>query len=310
MRILGLDIGTTSIGFALVDFDKSRHAGSILRLGVRIFPEARDPDGTPLNQQRRAKRMMRRQLRRRRERRRSLNELLASSDLLPAYGGDQWREVMKLDPYALRAKGLSEPLSPHELGRALYHLSKRRHFKERDLAEIGESETAPESEETRPAKPRGKAKAAPKDGEPNDEAKSTEARKHFVAELKPRGKRLGQTLAARATDAKRRGEHATRAIVEEEFSPPRRRAKGSSRSVARRVVRRRRRGGDLRAAPRVLAQIDAGELPLHAGASRCARKAPGFASSAACWRRSTISPSPAATRGRLTMKNATQFWRR
>ena len=216
MRILGLDIGTTSIGFALVDFDKSRDAGSILRLGVRIFPEARDPDGTPLNQQRRAKRMMRRQLRRRRERRRSLNELLASSDLLPAYGGNQWRDVMKLDPYALRAKGLSEPLTPHELGRALYHLSKRRHFKERDLVEIGESETVPDNEEAAPAKPRGKAKVAPKDGELNDEAKSTEARKHFVAELNASGT-LGQALAARAPDAKRRGEHATRAIVEEEF---------------------------------------------------------------------------------------------
>lgn len=218
MRILGLDIGTTSIGFALVDLDKSRNAGSILRLGVRIFPEARDPDGTPLNQQRRAKRMMRRQLRRRRERRRSLNELLASNDLLPAYGGNQWRDVMKLDPYALRAKGLSEPLTPHELGRALYHLSKRRHFKERDLAEIGESETAPESEEAAPAQLRGKAKATPKDGEANDEAKSIEARKHFVAELKASGQTLGQALAARSPDAKRRGEHATRAIVEEEFT--------------------------------------------------------------------------------------------
>jgi CRISPR-associated endonuclease Csn1 len=217
MRILGLDIGTTSIGFALIDLDKSRAAGSILRLGVRIFPEARDPDGTPLNQQRRAKRMMRRQLRRRRDRRRSLNELLASSDLLPSYGGNQWREVMKLDPYALRAKGLSKRLTPHELGRALYHLSKRRHFKERDLAEIGESESVPEAEEGALAKPRGKAKAAPKDGESNDEAKSTEARKHLVAELKASGQTLGQALAARAPDAKRRGEHATRAIVEEEF---------------------------------------------------------------------------------------------
>ena len=122
-----------------------------------------------------------------------------------------------VDPYALRAKGLSEPLTPHELGRALYHLSKRRHFKERDLVEIGESETAPDNEEAAPAKPRGKAKAAPKDGEPNDETKSTEARKHFVAELNASGQTLGQALAARAPDAKRRGEHATRAIVKEEF---------------------------------------------------------------------------------------------
>ena len=112
MRIFGLDIGTTSIGFAVVDLDERRQSGKILRLGVRIFPEARDPDGTPLNQQRRAKRMMRRQLRRRRERRRSLNELLASAGLLPPFGGDEWRKVMALDPYALRARGLDEPLAP------------------------------------------------------------------------------------------------------------------------------------------------------------------------------------------------------
>ncbi len=185
MRILGLDIGTTSIGFALIDLDTARETGAIVRLGVRIFPEARDPDGTPLNQTRRAKRMMRRQLRRRRERRRSLNEMLSDNGLLPKFGGDDWRAAMGADPYALRAKGLAEALTPHELGRALYHLSKRRHFKERDLAEIGDNEAAPELDETAEAKPGKKAKAAPKIAAPDDEVKSTEARKHMVEELKP-----------------------------------------------------------------------------------------------------------------------------
>lgn len=217
MHILGLDIGTTSIGFALIDLDEARKAGKIVRLGVRIFPEARDPDGTPLNQQRRAKRMMRRQLRRRRERRRSLNELLALTGLLPAYGGDAWRDVMNFDPYALRAKGLTAALTPFELGRALYHLSKRRHFKERDLAETGESEATPEGDEAPSAKRGGKSKPAPKEGEANDEAKATVARAHFVAALKASGQTMGQTLAARAPNEKRRGEHATRAIVAEEF---------------------------------------------------------------------------------------------
>ncbi len=48
-RIFGFDIGTTSIGFAVIDHDPDRQSGHIHRLGVRIFPEARDPDGTPLN---------------------------------------------------------------------------------------------------------------------------------------------------------------------------------------------------------------------------------------------------------------------
>ena len=61
-RIFGLDIGTTSIGFAVIDHDAESAKGEILRLGVRIFPEPRDPQGTPLNQERRQARLRRRQL--------------------------------------------------------------------------------------------------------------------------------------------------------------------------------------------------------------------------------------------------------
>ena len=63
--------------------------------------------------QRRAKRMMRRQLRRRRERRRSLNELLASSRPLAAFGGDQWRAAMSarsLRPARQRADRTAVPV--------------------------------------------------------------------------------------------------------------------------------------------------------------------------------------------------------
>jgi CRISPR-associated endonuclease Csn1 len=220
MRILGLDIGTTSIGFALIDLDKDREIGSIVRLGVRIFPEARDADGTPLNQQRRAKRMMRRQLRRRRERRRSLNELLSSRGLLPAFGGDEWRATMSVDPYVLRAKALAEPLAPHEIGRALYHLAKRRHFKERDPAETGQAETEPGGEVEDAPKARGKKKPEPKPDKADDETESTAARAHLVAKLEASGQTLGQALAARPADSRRRGEHATRKVVEAEFDHP------------------------------------------------------------------------------------------
>jgi CRISPR-associated endonuclease Csn1 len=197
MRVFGLDIGTTSIGFAVVDLDEARGCGKIQRLGARIFPEARDVDGTPLNQQRRAKRMMRRQLRRRRQRRRSLNELLAAHGLLPAFGSPEWAKVMAADPYALRDRGLAAPLAPHELGRALYHLSKRRHFKERDLAESdGERNDAAKPEETEDAK----------------------SRDSFVAALRASGETLGQALSRRdPVKARKRGEHATRAIVLDEF---------------------------------------------------------------------------------------------
>ena len=82
----------------------------VLRLGARIFPEAREPDGKPLNQNRRQKRMARRQLRRRRDRRRALNESLAAAGLLPSFGTADWDTVMNREPTILRKKGLTEAL--------------------------------------------------------------------------------------------------------------------------------------------------------------------------------------------------------
>ncbi len=195
-RVFGFDIGTTSIGFAVVDHDPDSQSGRIHRLGVRIFPETRDPDGTPLNQQRRAKRMMRRQLRRRRQRRRSLNEALQAAGLLPRFDRDKasaWSLVMKADPYDLRRRGLTEALTAHELGRALYHLAKRRHFRGRDLAE-----TAAEDEAT-------------------DEKEAASNRESTLAALKREGATLGAWLANKPHGEKRRGIHADRQTVAAEF---------------------------------------------------------------------------------------------
>ena len=90
--IFGLDIGTTSIGFAVIDHDPTVGKGEIRRLGVRIFPEARDPLGTPLNQERRQARLRRRQLRRRRNRKHLLQELLSEAGMLPRSDSPQWDE--------------------------------------------------------------------------------------------------------------------------------------------------------------------------------------------------------------------------
>ena len=206
-RIFGFDIGTTSIGFSVVEHDRGTQSGSILRLGVRVFPEARDPEGTPLNQQRRQRRMARRQLRRRRQRRRLLNEILNQAGLLPAYGSTGprgWDAVMNADPYALRKRGLTERLEPYELGRALYHLSKRRHFRGRDLVEdegeVSQTEAAEEKE-------------------------AASNREATLAALHAAGTTLGAWLADKKADAgkrnppreRRRGYHANRKAVEQEF---------------------------------------------------------------------------------------------
>ena len=193
-QIFGFDIGTTSIGWAVIEHDAAAEKGSIKGMGVRIFPEARDPDGTPLNQQRRLKRMMRRQLRRRRQRRRDLNEQLLATGLLPPFDTPEWHELMQTDPYELRRRGISGALTPHELGRAIYHLSKRRHFRGREQSE--EDQQPEQSEEDRQAQT---------------------GRDHVRRTLQQRDLTLGALLAERAPGERKRGEHAHREVVEAEF---------------------------------------------------------------------------------------------
>jgi len=193
--IFAFDIGTTSIGSAVINHDPGRKIGKILRLGVRIFPETREPKtNAPLNQQRRAKRMMRRQLRRRRARRRTLNEALSSAGLLPAFGTSQWDRLMRLDPYDLRSRGLTEALEPEEFGRAIYHLAQRRHFRGRDIESESEDDNA-DSEELA-------ARAEAKD---------------MLATLRQSGMTLGQWLNQIESGKRKRGIHAARSTVEDEF---------------------------------------------------------------------------------------------
>ena len=194
--IFGFDLGTTSIGSAVIRYDANRDAGEILHLGTRIFPEARDPDGTPLNQERRLARTMRRQVRRRRERRKLLNETLAEAGLLPRFNSAEWSHVMALDPYTLRKEGLERALTPAELGRALYHLSKRRHFRGRDIEET-ETEVATESSEEKEAKT---------------------GREKTIQLLKQTGLTLGAHLASTPSGHRKRGIHANRDHVQDEFN--------------------------------------------------------------------------------------------
>ena len=199
-RIFGFDIGTTSIGFAVIDHDPGAATGSIARLGVRIFPEARHPKGQPLNQERRQARLRRRQLRRRRQRLRALHDLLREAGLLPARGSPEWRALMTSDPYDLRARAVrGEALGPHEIGRALYHLAKRRHFKARELED---DPSAPEDRKEEDA----------------DEKQARTGREATLKALRSGNLHLGAWLAQRdPIRERRRGVHATRAAVEAEF---------------------------------------------------------------------------------------------
>lgn len=131
--ILGLDIGTNSVGWALVSADENLEPKKIINCGVRIFEKpVNAKDQTPLNASRRKARLQRRQLARRKTRKIATQKILLSKDLLPS---DPYEfEKLMLDdvtfnPYALRAKALDAKLEPLELGRIFMHLAQRRGFK-------------------------------------------------------------------------------------------------------------------------------------------------------------------------------------
>ena len=127
---LGLDIGTTSIGWAVLDLDKER----IHDLGVRIFERPEDPqNGDSLAKPRRDARSARHRLKRRRQRLNHLKKFFVDQNILTK---DRVEKVLnctsdfnKLDVYDLRAKALTEELSPEELLKVLYQIAKRRGFK-------------------------------------------------------------------------------------------------------------------------------------------------------------------------------------
>lgn len=135
---LGLDLGSNSIGWALLDEVGHR----IVAAGVRVFPEGvdRDTKGAEVskNEQRRVARMMRRQIARRARRKRQLRRALVAAGLLPLVAllprNDaqrvEWErlEFNREDPWSIRARARREQITLFELGRVLVHLNQRRGF--------------------------------------------------------------------------------------------------------------------------------------------------------------------------------------
>jgi CRISPR-associated endonuclease Csn1 len=159
--VLGLDLGTNSLGWSiigLVDGEPAR----LVRAGVRVFDAGMDDSKGPgreesRNKARRDARSHRRQLWRHQRRLLKLARILQRFKLLPA--GDLSQPEARQDyfnrldsgilnspwfsekeksgvypaprhvlPYILRASALDERLEPHYFGRALYHLAQRRGF--------------------------------------------------------------------------------------------------------------------------------------------------------------------------------------
>ncbi|WP_417773585.1 type II CRISPR RNA-guided endonuclease Cas9 [Stappia sp.] len=147
LRTLGLDLGTNSLGWCLLETGGEpgeSPEGRIVDLGVRIFSqtemagrEARSKESLAVA------RRMARGARRRRDRylkrRARLLALLTDLGLMPSGGAERTALVQGTDDqtggdisgsvFELRAKALDHALAPHELGRVLFHLNQRRGFK-------------------------------------------------------------------------------------------------------------------------------------------------------------------------------------
>lgn len=142
-KTLGLDLGTNSIGWALIDEDNDE----ILGIGSRIFPEGVENLGegegreVSKNSSRTEDRGKRRQFFRKKLRKRLLLRELSKSGLCPidfdklkiwtddsVFKTKEFNQWVKLNPYELRDKAVKEKVELDELGRVFYHMIQRRGF--------------------------------------------------------------------------------------------------------------------------------------------------------------------------------------
>lgn len=137
-RILGLDLGTTSIGWALVDeAECPEERSSIIKLGVRVNPLTTDESqnfekgkAIETNAARRDKRSARRNLQRYKLRRSALISLLKehgfiTDDTILSEQGN----ASTFETYRLRAKAVTEEITLEQFARVLLMINKKRGYK-------------------------------------------------------------------------------------------------------------------------------------------------------------------------------------
>ncbi len=126
---LGLDLGSTSIGWTVLKLDGKGEIFSLEDMGSRIFSDGRDAQSKkPLNVARREHRGARRNNYRKFKRKSELLEVLIKHNMMTTNREEQ-KIVANKNPYKLRKRGLDERLSLYDFGRALFHLGQKRGFK-------------------------------------------------------------------------------------------------------------------------------------------------------------------------------------
>jgi len=168
--IVGLDIGSNSVGWAVVELNEDEYGKVQLEkihgIGSRIIPmgpELKDfEQGNAIskNATRRQKRSMRRNNQRYKLRRSNLEQVLKLVEAWPeglAQLSAQGTPMLTpLQLYGLRARAVNEPIALTELGRVLYHMNQRRGYKDigdlMDEIQGNESEAKEESKVSREVK--------------------------------------------------------------------------------------------------------------------------------------------------------------
>lgn len=134
------DLGTSSLGWCVIDFDPDGRPCGIKDIGVRIYHDSRDPQsGTSLASDRRAARGARRNRDRYLKRRERLMNCLIKFGLMPDEESER-KELEGLDPYLLRADALDKEIPVYHVGRALFHMNQRRGFRSNRIADAGSDE--------------------------------------------------------------------------------------------------------------------------------------------------------------------------
>lgn len=129
MNRFAFDLGTNSLGWAVYRLTDDTRPASLEKIGVRIFPNGRDPQSKESNAAgRRIPRGARRRQDRSLGRRRRLLDDLIGFGLLPS-DADARSAVFAASPIEARARAAREQVALEQLGRALWHMSKHRGFK-------------------------------------------------------------------------------------------------------------------------------------------------------------------------------------
>lgn len=139
---IGLDIGITSVGWAVLENNSQDEPKRIVDLGVRIFDAAEVPKtGEALAAKRRAARTTRRRLRRRRHRLERIRYLLQKEGLIDIEKfNERYHKGNLPNVYELRLKGLDSLLSDDEFAQILIHIAKHRGFKSTRKSEAQDTE--------------------------------------------------------------------------------------------------------------------------------------------------------------------------